>query len=61
VTQSTQSPTTGASRRDFLATSAVAVAGASLAALPSLGNVHAAGGDVLKIGLIGCGDCNPGP
>jgi myo-inositol 2-dehydrogenase / D-chiro-inositol 1-dehydrogenase len=60
VTQPTQSPTTGASRRDFLATSAVAVAGASLAALPSLGNVHAAGSDVLKIGLIGCGDRGTG-
>jgi predicted dehydrogenase len=38
------------SRRDFLKTSA-AVAGA-LAAVPQ---VHAAGSDVLKIGLIGCG------
>lgn len=38
------------SRREFLKTSAVAVAG-TLAAP----HVHAAGSDVLKIGLIGCG------
>jgi predicted dehydrogenase len=38
------------SRRDFLKTSAAAVATLSLA--PA---VHAAGGDVLKVGLIGCG------
>src|SRR5437660_10827910 len=44
------SPGSGATRRTFLATSAVAVAGAAIA--PS---VHAAGGDVLRVGLIGCG------
>src|SRR4051812_14387090 len=37
------------SRRDFLKTSATV---ATLAAIPS---VHAAGSDVLRIGLIGCG------
>lgn len=43
-------PTTpGTSRRDFLKTSA-ALAGAALAP-----HVHAAGSDVLRIGLIGCG------
>src|SRR6266849_3987161 len=43
------------SRRDFLKTSAV-LAGAAAAthlALPS--NVHAAGDDLIKVGLIGCG------
>jgi predicted dehydrogenase len=40
----------GASRRDFLKTSAAAAATVAL-----VGNVHAAGGDVLKVGLIGCG------
>jgi predicted dehydrogenase len=42
--------TSSASRREFLKTGA-AVAGA-LALVP---NVHAAGSDVLKVGLIGCG------
>jgi predicted dehydrogenase len=45
-----RNPTAGASRRDFLAASA---ATATLAALAP--NVHAAGSDVLKVGLIGCG------
>jgi myo-inositol 2-dehydrogenase/D-chiro-inositol 1-dehydrogenase len=39
------------SRRDFLAYSSAAVAASALAA----GGVHAAGGDTLKIGLIGAG------
>jgi predicted dehydrogenase len=41
-----------ASRRDFLAASAAA-AGAALAGLAPA--VHAAGGDTLKVGLVGCG------
>jgi predicted dehydrogenase len=42
------------SRRDFLKTTAVA--GAALAAnLSMLSNVHAAGSDKIKVGLIGCG------
>lgn len=41
-----------ASRRAFLETSTAAVAGA---ALTGLCQVHAAGSDVLKVGLIGCG------
>jgi myo-inositol 2-dehydrogenase/D-chiro-inositol 1-dehydrogenase len=41
-------------RRDFLKTSAVA--GTVLAAnLSQLSNVHAAGDDIIKVGLIGCG------
>src|SRR5215470_17219836 len=51
------SPTTGASRRDFLKTSSVAVVGGALAG--SLGyarNAHAAqNDDTIKIALIGCG------
>jgi predicted dehydrogenase len=43
--------TPASSRRDFLKTSAAAVAG-TLAALP---HVHAAGSDVLRVGLVGCG------
>ncbi len=44
---------TDLSRRDLLA--AGAVIGGALAALPLASNVHAAGTDLLKIGLIGCG------
>src|SRR5277367_5632234 len=42
------------SRRDFLKTAATtaAVGAASAAVLPA---VHAAGSDVLKVGLVGCG------
>jgi predicted dehydrogenase len=40
------------SRRDFLKTSAAAIAASQLAIAQ---NAHAAGSDVLKIGLIGCG------
>jgi myo-inositol 2-dehydrogenase/D-chiro-inositol 1-dehydrogenase len=43
-----------ASRRDFLKTTAVA-AGAAVATQLSLPAVHAAGSDVIKVGLIGCG------
>jgi predicted dehydrogenase len=41
------------SRRDFLKTSATAVASAALAT--SSANVHAAASDVIRVGLIGCG------
>jgi predicted dehydrogenase len=44
---------TTATRRDFLAGAAVAAAGATLTSLTPA--VHAAGSDVLRIGLIGCG------
>ena len=44
------------SRRNFLKASTTAVAGASvLSSLSMTGSVHAAGDDVIKIGLIGCG------
>jgi predicted dehydrogenase len=43
----------GASRRDFLAASAATAAGAALASLTPA--VHAAGSEVLKVGLIGAG------
>jgi predicted dehydrogenase len=45
------------SRRDFLAATAV---GGSLAALGLAPNVHAAGGDLLRVGLIGCGSRGTG-
>ena len=42
------------SRRDFLTTAALA---GTLAALP---NVHAAGDDLLRVGLVGCGSRGTG-
>jgi myo-inositol 2-dehydrogenase/D-chiro-inositol 1-dehydrogenase len=44
------------SRRDFLKTSATTVAGTALATgFSAVANVHAAGNDVIRVGLIGCG------
>ncbi len=50
----TQPITPPASRRDFLKVSAAA-AGAALTSGLIVPHVHAAGGDTLKVGLIGCG------
>ncbi|MHB1424498.1 MAG: Gfo/Idh/MocA family protein [Gemmataceae bacterium] len=47
------SETNAATRRDFLAGAAAAAAGTTLPSL--LPAVHAAGSDILRIGLIGCG------
>jgi myo-inositol 2-dehydrogenase / D-chiro-inositol 1-dehydrogenase len=44
-----------ASRRQFLKTSAAAISGAAVGSLTLPRAVHAAGSDVLKVGLIGCG------
>ena len=44
-----------ASRRDFIKTSA-----ATAAALAAIPNAHAAGSDLLRVGLIGCGDRGTG-
>src|SRR5579871_2354414 len=52
------SSTKAATRRDFLAGAAATAAGATLASLAP--NVHAAGSDVLRIGLIGCGSRGTG-
>src|SRR5438105_488127 len=44
------------SRRDFLKTTTIAAAGTAVAAnLSILSNAYAAGSDVIKVGLIGCG------
>ncbi len=52
----TTPPIKNTSRRDFLQKSSAAVVGGSLAGtLASARTVHAAGSDVLKVGLIGCG------
>jgi predicted dehydrogenase len=52
VTQSNP-PAAGATRRDFLTTSTAVAAGVTLGGLVPA--VHAAGGDELRVGLIGCG------
>jgi predicted dehydrogenase len=48
-------PIGGASRRDFLKTSAALGGGAVASTLGFVPSVHAAGSDTIKIGLIGCG------
>jgi predicted dehydrogenase len=54
MTADRQNDTPRASRRDFL--KVTAVAGTALAAnMTMLSNVHAAGSDTIKVGLIGCG------
>ena len=42
-------------RRDFLKTSTATVVGGALGTLAAARSVHAAGSDVLKVGLVGCG------
>ncbi len=42
-------------RREFLKISAAATAGAAAGSLSLARSAHAAGSDVLRIGLIGCG------
>jgi len=53
LSQYPSQPAPGASRREFLKTSAATVVGATLTA--TVANVHAAGSDLLRVGLIGCG------
>src|SRR4051812_5385153 len=53
MTEPTPSKVDAASRRDFLKTSTVAAAAAT--SLGAFANVHAAGSDTIKVGLIGCG------
>ena len=45
----------GSSRRDFLRTSAAAASGAALANVALNQGLYAAGSDVIKIGMVGCG------
>ncbi len=57
----TKKERTRASRRDFLKNSAAAVVGGAVASrLGHVPAVHAAGSDVIKIGLIGCGQRGTG-
>jgi myo-inositol 2-dehydrogenase/D-chiro-inositol 1-dehydrogenase len=47
--------TSDASRRDFLKTGSLTAAAALAANLGVVGNAHAEGNDLIKVGLIGCG------
>jgi hypothetical protein len=56
MTEPSSSKQPSSTRREFLKTSTAATVGASAAAgLGSLPNAHAAGSDLIKVGLIGCG------
>jgi len=48
------------SRRDFLKLSATAVSAATIAALDLSRSAYAAGSDVIRVGMIGCGGRNAG-
>ena len=47
-------------RRDFLKTSAVAASAAAVGTLDLSRSAHAAGSDIIKVGMIGCGGRNAG-
>jgi len=55
VKSATRSDSEGASRRDFLKTSAIAASGAALANLAAPIGAYAQGADTIKIGMIGAG------
>ena len=48
------------SRRDFLKTSTVAASAAAIGTLDLSRSAHAAGNDIIKVGMIGCGGRNAG-
>ena len=47
-------------RRDFLKTSTVAASAAAIGTLDLSRSAHAAGSDIIKVGMIGCGGRNAG-
>src|SRR5215470_10845833 len=47
-------------RREFLRTSTVAASAAAVASLDLSRSAHAAGSDIIKVGMIGCGGRNAG-
>jgi hypothetical protein len=47
-------------RRDFLKTSTVAASAAAVGTLDLSRSAHAAGSDIIKVGMIGCGGRNAG-
>jgi len=59
-TEYAMNPSTPISRRRFLGTSTVAAAAASIGTLNISRSAHAAGSDILQVGMIGCGGRNAG-
>jgi predicted dehydrogenase len=53
-------PPTATTRREFLRVSATAVSAAAVAGLDISRTAHAAGSDVLRVGMVGCGGRNAG-
>src|ERR1019366_10732141 len=47
-------------RRSFLKTSTVAASAAAIGTLDLAHSAHAAGSDIIKVGMIGCGGRNAG-
>ena len=47
-------------RRDFLKTSTVAASAVAVGSLDVSRSAHAAGSDIIKVGMIGCGGRNAG-
>src|SRR5678816_2711671 len=47
-------------RRDFLKTSSVAASAVAVGSLDVSRSAHAAGSDIIKVGMIGCGGRNAG-
>ncbi|HEY5915589.1 MAG TPA: Gfo/Idh/MocA family oxidoreductase [Verrucomicrobiae bacterium] len=58
--QSRNSPVNSLNRRDFLKVSGVAASAAAVGSLDLGRSAHAAGSDILKVGMIGCGGRNSG-
>ncbi|HNT88092.1 MAG TPA: twin-arginine translocation signal domain-containing protein, partial [Candidatus Hydrogenedentes bacterium] len=50
----------GTTRRDFLKRSAIAASAAVSGAQSIARNAHAAGSDIIRVGMIGCGGRNTG-
>ena len=53
-------PPQALNRRDFLKTSTVAASAAAIGTLDLSRSAHAAGSDIIKVGMIGCGGRNSG-
>src|SRR5664279_5747805 len=58
--KSDSSPAQPITRRDFLKTSTVAASAAAIGTLDLSRSAHAAGSDIIKVGMIGCGGRNSG-
>jgi len=58
--QTTFRPSATATRREFLRTSAAVVSAAAVGTLDLSRSAYAAGSDLIRVGMIGCGDRNGG-